>query len=161
MQIKVCPTDLVVRCLWDHYVYYILGTEKEAEEILKKNQEFEISERDALVIGLLKSIETENLIHKFNTSLVDFLANKSINNASQVMIRKKSLEVFVEKFLDKFPDYWVPDAIYKKSLSALVDYIEDFKNKIEKLEITKISDQFGTYEFVVSNNVKKLLSFTY
>lgn len=161
MQIKVCPTDLVVRCLWDHYVYYILGSEKEAEEILKKNQEFEISERDALVIGLLKSIETENLIHKFNTYLVDFLANKSINNATQVMIRKKSLEVFVEKFLDKFPDYWVPDTVYKKSLSELVDYIDDFKNKIEKLEITKISDQFGTYEFVVSNNVKKLLSFTY
>jgi hypothetical protein len=161
MQIKVFPTDLVVRCLWDHYVYYILGTEKEAEEILKQNKEFEISERDALVIGLLKTIETENLVHKFNTYLVDFLANKSINNNSQVMIRKKSLEIFVEKFLDKFPDYWVPNTVYKKSLSELVDYIEDFKNKIEKLEITKISDQFGTYEFLVSNNVKKLLSFTY
>jgi len=161
MKITITPEDLVRRCLWDHYVYYVLGREKEGEKILKQNEEFEISERDALVVGLLKVIETDNLIHKFNTYLVDFLANKSINNNNQVLIRKKSLEIFVDKFLDKFPDYWIPNTVYKNSLSELVDYIEEFKVKIEKLEIFKVSDQFGTYEFVISNNVKKLLSFNY
>jgi hypothetical protein len=161
MKILVNPEDLVIRCCWDHYVYYILGSEKEAEEILKQNKELEISERDALVIGLLKTIETDNLIHKFNTFLVDFLSNKSINNNGQVLVRKKALELFVEKFLDKFPDYWIPNAVYKKSLSELVDYIGEFKQKMEKLDVQKITDQFGTYEFVVSNNVKKLLSFNY
>ena len=87
--------------------------------------------------------------------------SKSINNNNQVLIRKKSLEIFVDKFLDKFPDYWIPNTVYKNSLSELVDYIEEFKIKIEKLEIFKVSDQFGTYEFVISNNVKKLLSFNY
>ena len=161
MNIKVTPEDLVRRCLWDHYVYYVVGSDKEGEKILKENKEFEMSERDALVVGLLKVIETDNLIHKFNTYLVDFLANKSINNNSQVLIRKKALEIFVDKFLDKFPDYWIPNSVYKQSLSELVDYIDDFKVKIEKLDVQKVSDQFGTYEFVVSNNVKKLLSFNY
>jgi len=161
MQIRVFPADLITRCVWDHYVYYVVGSDKEAEKILKENKEFEISERDALVIGLLKVIETDNLIHKYNTYLVDFLANKSINNNAQVLIRKKALEICIDKFLDKFPDYWIPNSVYKNSLSELVDYIEEFKIKIEKLEIHQVSDQFGTYEFVVSNNVKKLLSFNY
>jgi hypothetical protein len=161
MNITVTPEDLVRRCVWDHYVYYVVGSDKEAEKILKENKEFEISERDSLVIGLLKVIETDNLIHKYNTYLVDFLANKSINNNAQVLIRKKALEICIDKFLDKFPDYWIPNSLYKNSLSELVDYIEEFKVKIEKLEIHKVSDQFGTYEFVVSNNVKKLLSFNY
>ena len=77
------------------------------------------------------------------------------------MIRKKALEIAVDKFLDKFPDYWIPNTTYKNYLSELVDYIEEFKIKIEKLDVQKVSDQFGTYEFVVSNNVKKILSFNY
>ena len=161
MKIVLCAEDLVRRCLWDHFVYYIIGSDKEGEKILKENREFEISERDALVIGLLKIIETDNLIHKYNSYLVDFLTNKSINNNSQVLIRKKSLELFIDKFMDKFPPYWEPDLSYKKSLESLKEYIESFKMDIQKLEIHKVSDQFGTYEFVVSNNVKKLLSFNY
>jgi hypothetical protein len=161
MKITIFPEDLVRRCVWDHFVYYVVGSDKEGEKILKENKEVEISERDALVIGILKVIETDNLIHKFNTHIVDFLSNRSINNNQQVLIRKKTLEIFVDKFIDKFPDYWVPNAIYKKSLTELIDYIEEFKVKIEDLEIFKVSDQFGTYEFVVSNNVKKLLSFNY
>jgi hypothetical protein len=161
MKILVHPMDLVTRCVWDHYVYYILGSDKDAERILTENKEFEISEKDALVIGLLKVIETDNLIHRFNTYVVDFLSNKSINNDKQVLIRKKSLELGVDKFLDKFPDYWVPNNMYKKSLSELVEYIDDFKEKIDKLEIQKVTDQFGTYDFFVSNSIKKLLKFQY
>lgn len=161
MKITITPEDLVRRCLWDHFVYYILGSDKNAEIMLNENKELELSEKDALVIGLLKTIETDNLIHKFNTYVVDFLTNKSINNSNQVLIRKKALEISVDKFLDKFPDYWIPNTIYKKSLSELVDYLEDFKIKLEKLDVQKVTDQFGTYEFFVSNNVKKLLSFNY
>ncbi len=161
MKITITPEDLVRRCLWDHFVYYILGSDKNAEIMLNENKELELSEKDALVIGLLKTIETDNLIHKFNTYVVDFLTNKSINNSNQVLIRKKALEISVDKFLDKFPDYWIPNTIYKKSLSELVDYLEDFKIKLEKLDVQKVTDQFGTYEFFVSNNVKKLLRFNY
>jgi hypothetical protein len=161
MTITVLPEDLIKRCVWDHYVYYVLGSDKEGEKILKENKEFEITEKDALVIGLLKTIETENLIHKFNTYIVDLLSNKSINNNQQTLLRKRTLETSVDKFLDKFPDYWTPDLVFKKSLIDLVDYIDIFKKNIEKLDIIKVTDQMGTYDFFVSNNVKKLLSFNY
>jgi hypothetical protein len=161
MQIRVFPNDLIVRCVWDSYVYYVLGSDKDAEQLLKENKEFEISERDALVIGLLKVIETSNLIHKFNTYVVEFLTNKSINQGKDVLVRKKGLESAVDKFLDKFPDYWVPNTEYKKSLTELVDYIEIFKSGVEKIDIIKVTDQFGTHEYLNSNNVKKLLSFNY
>lgn len=161
MKINILPEDLVKRCLWDNYVYYIVGSEKEAEKILNENKEIEISERDALVMGLLKIIETDNLIHKFNTHIVDLLTNKSINNTGQVLIRKKTLDSSIDRFLDKFPDYWVPDVVYKKSLTELVDYIGDFKSKVDKIEIHKVSDNFGTYDFVNSNTTKKLISFNY
>jgi hypothetical protein len=161
MQIKVYPEDLIKRCVWDHYVYYVLGSDKNAEQLLKENKEFEISERDALVIGLLKVIETSNLIHKFNTYVVEFLTNKSINQGKDVLVRKKGLENAVDKFLDKFPDYWIPNTEYKKSLTELVDYIEIFKSGVEKIDIIKVTDQFGTHEYLNSNNVKKQLSFNY
>lgn len=161
MKIILCAEDLIKRCVWDHYVYYVLGSDKEGEKILKDNNEFELTEKDALVIGLLKTIETQNLIHKFNTYVVDLLTNKSINNNQQTLLRKKTLETAVDKFLDKFPDYWTPDLVFKKALIDLVDYIDIFKKNIEKLDIVKVTDQMGTYDFFVSNNVKKLLSFNY
>ena len=159
MQIRVFPNDLIVRCVWDNYTYYVLGSDKNAEQLLKENKEFEISERDALVIGLLKVIETPNLIHKFNTYIVELLTNKSINQGKDVIVRKKALESSVDKFLDKFPDYWVPNTEYKLSLTDLVDYIEVFKIGLEKIEVIKVTDQFGTHDYINSNNVKKILSF--
>ena len=54
MTIRIYPEDIIKRCLWDNYVYYILGgSDKEAEKILKENTEIEVTEKDALVIGLL------------------------------------------------------------------------------------------------------------
>ena len=148
-------------CLWDHYVYYIVGSEKEAEKILKENVEMEISERDALVIGLLKIIETDNLIHKFNTYTIEFLTNKSIKEKDSLLIRKKTFDIAVDKFVDKFPDYWEPNSTWSKSLNELVEYVEAIKQEIEKLEIHKIVDKNITYEFYNSNNIKKLLKFNY
>ena len=161
MKIQILPEELIKRCLWDSYVYYVLGSDKEGEKILKENSEIELTEKDALIVGLLKVMETDNLIFKFNTYIVELLTNKSSKVNEYLLIRKKTMDSAVDKFLDKFPDYWIPNSVYKNSLSELVDYIEEFKVKIEKLEIHKVSDQFGTYEFVVSNNVKKLLSFNY
>lgn len=161
MTIKIYPEDIVRMCLWDHYVYYIVGSEKEAEKILKENKEMEISERDALVIGLLKVIETDNLIHKFNTYVMEFLTNKSIKEKEYLLVRKKTFDLAIDKFLDKFPDYWVPSSVWTKSLKDLVDYVEAIKIEIEKLEIHKVVDKNVTYEFYNSNNVRKLLKLNY
>jgi len=161
MQIKVYPIDLVKRCVWDSYVYYVLGSEKEAQRILEENLEMEISERDALVIGLLKVIETDNLIHKFNTYITEILSNRSTSSGSQLLIRKRVLDLAVDKFLDKFPDYWIPSTHWSKVLKDLVEYINIFKKDIEKLEVYSIVDKNLTIEFYGSNNVKKLLKFQY
>jgi hypothetical protein len=148
-------------CLWDNYVYYIVGSEKEAEKLLKENVEMELSERDALVIGLLKVIETDNLIHKFNTYVMEFLTNKSIKEKEYLLVRKKTFDLALDKFVDKFPDHWEPNSYWSKSLKELVEYVEGMKILIEKLEIHKIVDKNVTYEFYNSNNVKKLLKFNY
>ena len=161
MKIKIYPEDIVRMCLWDHYVYYIIGSEKEAEKLLKENEEMELSERDALVIGLLKVIETDNLIHKFNTYVMEFLTNKSIKEKEYLLVRKKTFDLALDKFVDKFPDHWEPNSYWSKSLKELVEYVECMKVLIEKLEIHKIVDKNVTYEFYNSNNVKKLLKFNY
>ena len=161
MTIKIYPEDIVRMCLWDNYVYYIVGSEKEAEKILKENAEMEIPERDALVIGLLKIIETPNLIHKFNTYVMEFLTNKSIKHNDLTLVRKRTFDLAVDKFVDKFPDYWVPNSYWSNSLKDLVDYVEIMKVDIEKIEIHKVVDKNVTYEFYNSNNIKKLLKFNY
>jgi hypothetical protein len=121
----------------------------------------ELSERDALVIGLLKVIETDNLIHKFNTYVMEFLTNKSIKEKEYLLVRKKTFDLALDKFVDKFPDHWEPNSYWSKSLKELVEYVEGMKVLIEKLEIHKIVDKNVTYEFYNSNNVKKLLKFNY
>jgi hypothetical protein len=163
MKIQIFPEDLIRRCVWDNYVYYVVGSEKEAEKILKENQSMQLTERDALIIGLLKVIETDNLIHKFNTYIVEILTNKSIHSPQKeyLLIRKKTFDTAVDKFLDKFPDYWEPTINWTNALKDLVVCINEMKDELEKLEIHKIVDKNVTYEFYNSNNIKKLLKFNY
>lgn len=163
MKITITPEEIIKRCLWDTYVYYVVGSEKEAERMLKENAEIEVSERDALVMGLLKIVETTNLIHRFNTHVTEFLTNKSIKDPKKdgLLIRKKTLDLAIDKFLDKFPDYWEPGAAWVNSLKDLVIYIDAMKVLVEKLEITQIEDKNVVYEFYNSNAVKKLLKFNY
>ena len=159
MKILIYPVDIVQRCLWDSYTSYIVGSEKEAEKLLIENKEFELSERDAIVIGLLKVIETDNLIHRFNDYLTHFLQNRSIKDKDVLFIKKKSLETNIEKFLDKFPDYWTPPTNYANSLKDLVVYIDEMKEKIEKLDIIKMTIQNVSYDFYKANDIKKMLNF--
>jgi hypothetical protein len=159
MKILITPEDLVKRCLWDHYTFYIIGSEKEAEKLLKANEEFELSERDAIVIGLLKVMETDNLIHRFNDYLIHFISVRSIKDKENFLIKKKSLETTINKFLDKFPDYWTPPINYSNALKDLVVYIDELMKNLENLDIIKLTVQNVSYEFYNTNNVKKLLNF--
>ena len=159
MKLLIYPEDIVKRCLWDNYSYYIVGSEKEAEKILKENAEFELSERDAIVIGLLKVMETDNLIHRFNDYLTHFLTVRAIKDKDSFLIKKRSLETSIDKFLDKFPDYWTPNACYTASLKDLVGYIDNIRDEIEKLDIIKLTIQNVSYDFYNANTVKKLLNF--
>jgi len=162
MTINIKPAGLVQRCVWDNYVYYILGgSNKEAEKILKDNEDLSICERDAFVIGLTKVIETDNLIHKFNTYIMDLLTNKSNKQNDLLLIRKKVFDAAIDKFVDKFPEYWEPSVRYKYSLNELNNYVNNIKNETENLEIHKVVDKNIVYEFYNSTQVKKLIKFNY
>jgi hypothetical protein len=159
MQIKITPEDIVKRGMWDFYTYYIIGSEKESQELLKKNEEFILSEKDAIVIGLLKVIETDNLIHRFNDYLIHFLTIRSIKERTDALIKKKTLESAIEKFMAKFPIYWKSPINYQNALKDLKVYVDDVSSKISDLEIIQLTVQNITYDFYSSNSVKKLLNF--
>jgi len=159
MKILIRPSDILERSLWDNYVYYVVGSEKEAETLLKENKEFEISERDALIIGLLKVIETDNLIHRFNDYLTHFLTVKSIKSEGENYVKKKSIELCIEKFLSKFPTYWNPPLNYKKAMQDLDIYINEVKSKLEKIDVEKITIQNMTHDAYSSNSIKKSLNY--
>lgn len=159
MKILIRPDEIVKRCLWDSFTYYVVGSEKEAEKLLKENSEFELGETDAIVIGLLKVMETDNLIHRFNDYLTHFLTVRSIKDKENFMIKKKSLETNIDKFLDKFPDYWTPPPSYSSSLKDLIKYINELREKIEKIETVKLTIQNIPNDFYNANAIKKLLNF--
>lgn len=159
MRIVLTPEDIVKRCLWDSYVYYILGSDKNGEELLKENKEFEITEREAIVIGLLKVIETDNLIYRFNDYLTYFLTIRSTKESNSFYIKKKALEISISKFLNKFPTYWEPDIRYKNSLNDLKKYVGDLTEEISKLDTIELTIQNINYELYSTNAVKKLLNF--
>jgi len=136
-----------------------VGTEKESEKLLKEDLEFELTERDAIVIGLLKVMETDNLIHRFNDYMVHFLTIKSIKEKDEVLVRKKAVEVAIQKFLDKFPEYWEAPLNYVSALKDLNGYIEILRKDIDELESMSVTIQNITQDFYISNAVKKLLNF--
>jgi len=166
MQIRITPEDILKRGMWDYYTYYIVGNEKEAIELLKNNEEFTLSEKDAIVIGLLKVIETDNLIHRFNDYFMYMLSIKSIKEKTEALIKKKYVDKSIENFLSKFPEYWSAPKNYESSLVDVKKYIQDLQNTIvngnsehKPLEIVSVTIQNQTYECYASNAIRKLLNF--
>jgi hypothetical protein len=138
----------------------VLGSDKNIEQIIKEDKPIQLSERDALVCGLLKVIESDNLIHKFNDYMYHHLTVKSVKNGTDVVVRKKVIDLLVDKFFDKFPvKFWTPDALYNRGLTDLQKYAAELKQDLSELNITIITDQTGTSEYYTSNAVKKCLSF--
>ena len=68
MKITIRPEEIVKRCLWDTYVYYVLQcTEKEAERILKEKKPIEVlnrakklQARTYTLIGIIHSKQGNN-----------------------------------------------------------------------------------------------------
>lgn len=162
MKIILKPSDIVKRCIWDSYAYYIIGSEKEALILLREDKEFELSERDALIIGLLKVIETDNLIHKFNTYITEILSNRSIKEKELgLLVRKKVLDTAIDKFMDNFPLNWECSINWTKSIEELKEYIDNIKKSILKQEVYTVTEKNITSELYASNSIKKLLKFNY
>jgi len=106
MKIMITPHDIIERALWDDYQYYVLGNDANVEKIIKENKEFEISEKDALVIGLTRCIETDNLVHRCNQFIEHLVAVRSTKYKDNFYLKKKILIDSLTKFDKKFPPTW-------------------------------------------------------
>jgi len=157
MKITIYPKDVIQRCLWDDFEYYVLSKDVNIEEFITNNEEFEIHEHDALVIGLLKCVETNNLSHRLNQHIQHFISNRAFTLEKKYYIKKNLLGNMIERFKKKFPKEWEPGAEYKNSLKKVLEYIEYLLEKLDKLKITENTDNFGTHELVEINHVKKML----
>jgi hypothetical protein len=168
MKIILKPSDIIERALWYKYEYFILDgkTQKEIEEIIEKNEEFEIPERSALIIDLLKCIVTDNLKHRLNQHMLHLLNVKTteISTAKKsnlLVINKNTINYELDRYSKNFPDSWKPTLNYVANLKELRKYIKKLKDKLQKLIIHEGSFQGNVIEYVEATHVKKMLDFNH
>lgn len=167
MKILITPHDIIERALWYKYQNLILDgiPQDEIDTIISENKEFEISEKDALVINLIKCIDTNNLKHRLNQHILHLFAVRSTEvdngNKKTLSITKRTVEYELTTFLKNFPPSWKPRLHYKKGLEECIEYVEELKENLEKLD-TIISEVKGNrVEYVQVTHVKKMLNFNH
>lgn len=167
MKILIRPSSIIERCLWHKYEYFILDgkTKEEIEKIITSDDEFEIHEDDALIIGLLNCIETDNLRHRLNQHLLHVMSIKNVSltldktGKTTLLIKKNTILYEIELFKKNFPESWKPNANYNHSLSELKEYMKIVIDKIENLKIHVEEVQGFKNEYIQINHLKKILKF--
>lgn len=158
MKIIIKPSDIIERCLWDKYYRFCLKNNYNKEEVKKivaENKEFEISEKDAFVIGLLNCIYTPDLIYKLNQLLKSDLENKSTIIDNRLHINRDLLVDSATNFLLKFPDFFKSDKYdFNLYYNKLDKIIQLFIFNLNNLETTKFKDAL----MVKCKQVKKLIN---
>jgi hypothetical protein len=163
MEIKLKPTDIIERFLWDKYEYFCLEEKSNLEiaNIIKLNEEFIISENDAFVIGLINVIYTPEVIYKFKQFLLGLLSNKSFEFEDTADNRKKLFinpQLFVQSintFKNKIPKNWTSTDIEFNNLCLqLPEKYTQFIENLEKLDILLIQD----FPCVKCAQVKKIIN---
>lgn len=143
MTITIKPSHLIERFLWDEYEKYCLEnkSQQEISDIIKKDQEFKISEQDAFVIGLLCTIYTNEVGYKFKLFLKAILENKSFDIDSKYFINRELLIDETKKFEKKIPKDWKSsDSIFNKGLKEIPKTIKEFEDNLRKLPTVSIQD---------------------
>ncbi len=160
MQILIEPSDIIKRCLWLEYKRFCLKDKKEEEikSIVLEDKPIILKEDDAFVIGLLKVVETPNLVHRFKDHFEEFLKIRSTIVNNRLYIRSNDILKDVISFKDCFPEYFNPPFEYKKGIDDLKNFIDKIYLEIEKSPITKIPNKDGKMiDHYSSNTVKSIL----
>lgn len=159
MQILITPESIIKRCLWTKYQKFVLKNLKkdEIDILIQENKIINISENDAYVIGLLKTVETDNLIHRFKLHIEDFLKIKSTINNDKVIINKSSLLKEIIEFKDMFPEAYKAKSDYQNAIDMMKKYVVEIYEKIDKFDIIKILINEKMYTYVLSSDVQKLI----
>ncbi len=158
MILNVQPSDIIKRCLWSDYRRFCLKDKNEDEInlIIEEDKPIIISENDAYVIGLLKVVETNNLIHRFNQHMDEFLKIKSSIFNGKLYIIKNFLLYEISDFKKRFPPSFKPPFDYKRGLDELYVHIEKTLEEIKKEEeyINMIKE--NKVNCLLTNSVKDL-----
>lgn len=130
MKILITPSDLIKRFVWDQYVEYVLDGKNTVDinKIIKDDEEFEISEDDAFVIGLTNVVYTTEVIYKFKQFLREILDNKNFEQDNRLYINKQFLLNSIQDFKNKIPKGWISD-----------------DNKLNE-ELTQLPDVYAAFE---------------
>ena len=157
MQIILTPNDIIERCIWDKYRKFVLHnkTENELKKIIEDNNPVTISENDAYVVGLLKIIETDNLIHRFNENIVEVLQIKSNIINDDLFINKNVIMKELSTYMNKFPDYYKPSFNYKNAIDELRKYVSEVEENVNNLNILTTKQKEKIFNFINSKEVRK------
>ena len=160
MQIIITPNDIIQRCLWDKYKKFILyeKSEDDVKKVVEENKPFSLSEEDAYAIGLLKIIETDNLVHRFNENILDILQIKSNIIKDELYINRTTIIREISTYMVKFPEYYKPPFNYKQAIEELKKYIDDVDKEISKLEIINVKNKDKMFVYFRSKDIRKCLN---
>jgi len=118
-----------------------------------------LKENDAYVIGLLKVVETPNIVHRFKDYIEEYLKIRSTIINNRLWILKNLISKEIITFKDCFPEEYNPSFDYKKGIEDLNKFIDNLYSEVEKIEVTKIPDKDGKMkDYVSSNQIKNMLS---
>jgi DNA repair ATPase RecN len=159
MIITVTPEDLIRRCLWSDYKRFALNkkSEQEIQLLVKENKPISITEDLGYAIGLLKVIETDNLIHRFTVHMRDMIQLKSTIQEKNVYMSVKIVENELESFKKRFPEYWKADTIYEKSIKDLIAHITELQNQIKDFQIFEFKVKDKKVRYFQSKDIKKMI----
>ena len=162
MIITITPDDIIRRCLWSSYRRFALRgkSESEIEKIIKENKPISMDEEMGYVIGLLKVIETDNLVHRFDSHIIDMLKIKSTIQQNEVYISVRVIEMELDGFKKRFPQYWEPEMNYERSLKELKSYIDKIQEKLPDLKIYEFKVKDRMVKYYSSKDIKKLIEKT-
>ena len=159
MIITVTPEDLIRRCLWSDFKRFVLKdkSEQEIQLLVKENKPVVLTEEQAYAIGLLKIIETDNLIHRFTVHMRDMIIQKSTIFDKNVYISVKVIENELESFKKRFPEYWVADSNYEKAIIDVNNHIINLQSLIKTFEIFEFKVKDKKIRYFQSKDIKKMI----
>ena len=159
MIITLTPEDLIRRCLWSDYKRFVLKdkSEQEIQILVKENKPIVLSENDAYAVGLLKVIETDNLVHRFTVHMKEMINIKSTIFDKNVYMSVKIVENELESFKKRFPEYWEADTVYEKSIADLIRHIIQLQSLVKTFEIFEFKIKDKKVRYFQSKDIKKMI----
>lgn len=164
MTIRIKPSDLITRFLWDTYVYFCVDKNVDVAELIRKDEEFEISEKDAFVCGLLCVLYTDEVLYKFKQYLKEVLQNKYFsheNIISDTKIEKIDYinkQVMIDAALEwsnKIPaNFNITDIKFKQDFDQSIILIQEFIKQVNAVTPTVIQN----FQCIKYAKIKKIIN---